>query len=423
MVIRKVLKFIDKIINNKFLRNVSSLAIGTIISQLIVILASPILTRFYSVDSFGILALFTSCIVIFGVFTTGKYEFAIGLPNEDEKAKNILKLISIIGITTSLICFIIVIFLREILKYKGLSGLFISRWIYLSPIYTFFISLYSGLLYWNQRGKQYKRVTIANAVQVITTTFFSLIIGFFFFFEQGMLLSLVIGVIFSSIFLLTKLKFEDFRFNFFDIRKIAIEYISFPRYMILSDLSLTVNQQFVPIIFSSLYSTTIVGFYSLANRMIRLPNIIITSSIASVFRNDAIDEIKGKGNCKNLYFSTFKKLILISIPMYTIVFIFSPMLFSIFFGEKWIVAGKIARILSVVLMFEFVTIPLNSLFYIKNKQKIYLRIQFLNMIFGITALFFGYYFFKNMYLSILFYSVSNLFFTIISFYFSLQYSR
>lgn len=417
------MEFIRRILNNQFLKNVSSLAIGTIISQLIVILASPILTRFYSVDSFGLLSLFTSCMVIFGVFTTGRYEFAIGLPKEAEKAKNILRLISIIGITTSLICLILVVFLREILEYKGLSGLFISRWIYLSPIYTFFISLYSGLLYWNQRGKHYKRVTIANAVQVITTTFFSLIFGFFFFFEQGMLLSVVIGVIFSSIFLLTKFKFEDFRFNFLEIRKIAIEYISFPKYMILSDLSLTVSQQFVTIIFSSLYSTTIVGFYSLANRMIRLPNIIITSSIASVFRNDAIDEIREKGNCEKLYLSTLKKLILISLPIYAIVFIFSPMLFSIFFGEKWIVAGKIARILSVVLMFEFVIIPLNSLFYIKNKQKIYSRIQFLNMIFGVLSLYCGYYYFNNFYYSIIFFSISNLIFYFILINFSYKYSK
>jgi O-antigen/teichoic acid export membrane protein len=415
------LKFIKKAVNNQFLRNVSSLAIGTIISQIVVILASPLLTRFYSVEAFGLLSLFTSCMVIFGVFTTGRYEFALGLPEKDDKAKIIFRLITLIGSITSIVCLFIVFILREIVDYKGLSGLFETRWIYLAPIYSFCISLYSGLLYWNQRGKYYKRITIANALQVITTTIFSLIFGFFFFFEEGMLLSLVIGVIASSVFLLRKFSFQDISFN--EIKKIAIEYISFPKYMILSDLSLTISQQFVPIIFSSLYTTTIVGFYSLANRMIRLPNIIITSSIASVFRNEAIDEIRIKGNCKELYISTLKKLILISVPIYLFVFFSSPFLFSLFFGEKWIVAGKIARILSIVLMFEFIVIPLNSLFYIKNKQKIYLRIQFLNMIFGIMALFSGFYYFNNFYYSIIFFSTTNLIFYSILFNFSYKYSK
>jgi O-antigen/teichoic acid export membrane protein len=359
--------------------------------------------------------------VIFGVFTTGRYEFALGLPEKDDKAKIIFRLITLIGSITSIVCLFIVFILREIVDYKGLSGLFETRWIYLAPIYSFCISLYSGLLYWNQRGKYYKRITIANALQVITTTIFSLIFGFFFFFEEGMLLSLVIGVIASSVFLLRKFSFQDISFN--EIKKIAIEYISFPKYMILSDLSLTISQQFVPIIFSSLYTTTIVGFYSLANRMIRLPNIIITSSIASVFRNEAIDEIRIKGNCKELYISTLKKLILISVPIYLFVFFSSPFLFSLFFGEKWIVAGKIARILSIVLMFEFIVIPLNSLFYIKNKQKIYLRIQFLNMIFGIMALFSGFYYFNNFYYSIIFFSTTNLIFYSILFNFSYKYSK
>jgi O-antigen/teichoic acid export membrane protein len=193
--------------------------------------------------------------------------------------------------------------------------------------------------------------------------------------------------------------------------------------MILSDLSLTISQQFVPIIFSSLYTTTIVGFYSLANRMIRLPNIIITSSIASVFRNEAIDQIRIKGNCKELYISTLKKLILISVSIYLFVFFSSPFLFALFFGEKWIIAGKIARILSIVLMFEFIVIPLNSLFYIKNKQNIYLRIQFLNMIFGVMALFSGFYYFNNFYYSIMFFSTTNLIFYFVLFNFSYKYSK
>ena len=292
---------------------------------------SPILTRLYSVEAFGTLSLFTSFMVIFGVITTGRYELAMGLPEKDEKAKDLIKLIFILGFIVSIVYLVILFITKEIIQYSDSSGLFQSNWIYLAPIYTFFIAIYSSLIYWNQRKKEYKKITISNALQVISTTVFSLLFGFFGWIESGMMISLVLGIIISSWFLLKDFNNEDLLINNNDLKKVGKEYISFPKYMILSDLSLTTGQQFIPIIFSSLFSTTIVGYYSLANRMIRLPNIIITSSIANIFRNDAIDEIRKNGNCEQLYKSIFKKLFVLSLPIYLSVFIFSPILFTFFF--------------------------------------------------------------------------------------------
>lgn len=190
-------------------------------------------------------------------------------------------------------------------------------------------------------------------------------------FENGLILSLILGIIISSTFLLLtdKKLLDELADSNKGILEVGKEYSSFPRYMILSDLSLTACQQFIPILFSALYNTTIVGFFSMANRMIRLPNIVITSSVGNVFRNDAIDEIRNQGNCEKLYNSTFKKLLLMSFPIYLIIFAVSPKLFSIIFGAKWEVAGYMARILSVALFFEFISAPLNTLFYIFEKQK------------------------------------------------------
>src|SRR5690606_20177707 len=142
-----------------------------------------------------------------------------------------------------------------------------------------------------------------------------------------------------------------------------------------SDLSLAASQQFIPIIFSILYNTSIVGFFSMANRMIRLPNIVITSAIGNVFRNDAIDEIREKGNCLNLYKSTLKKLILISFPVFFVIFLISPFSFGWFFGEEWVEAGYYVRILSLMLSIEFIATPLNSMFYIREKQRVFMLIQ------------------------------------------------
>ena len=137
----------QKIISNPFLKNVSTLAMGTIVSQIIVIGTSPILTRLFTVESFGVLSLFSSIMTIFGVITTGRYELAIGLPESYRKAKNILRLITVIGLLVSGFYFFVILFLKEIIHFKGVSGLFLNNWIYIAPVYTFFIAVYSGLIY------------------------------------------------------------------------------------------------------------------------------------------------------------------------------------------------------------------------------------------------------------------------------------
>jgi O-antigen/teichoic acid export membrane protein len=123
-----------------------------------------------------------------------------------------------------------------------------------------------------------------------------------------------------------------------------------------------------------------------------------------------------KGNCKDLYKSTIKKLALMSFPIYLLVFIISPKLFVFVFGEKWEIAGYFARILSVMLLIEFVVTPLNTLFYVVGKQKILMRLQVVNALLVFISIYSGYYFFKDYYISLILFSgvsiLSNIVFLI-----------
>ena len=77
---------------SEFTRNVLTLMTGTTIAQAIPIVISPILTRIYTPEDFGLFALFIAITSVFGSIATGRYELAIMLPNKDENAINILAL-------------------------------------------------------------------------------------------------------------------------------------------------------------------------------------------------------------------------------------------------------------------------------------------------------------------------------------------
>ena len=66
--------------NREFARHVLTLMSGTGLAQVIAVLASPLITRLFTPEDFGILASYTVLVGIFSAIVCGRYEFAIVLP-------------------------------------------------------------------------------------------------------------------------------------------------------------------------------------------------------------------------------------------------------------------------------------------------------------------------------------------------------
>ena len=66
-----------------YAKNVLTLMTGTGLAQAIPIAISPILTRIYTPEEFGVFALYMAIASILTVLVTGRYEMAILLPKKD----------------------------------------------------------------------------------------------------------------------------------------------------------------------------------------------------------------------------------------------------------------------------------------------------------------------------------------------------
>ena len=91
-----------------FARGAIVLSSGSAGAQLLLVLAAPILTRLYTPEDFGLLAIYTSLLALAGVISSLRYELAIPLPKEDEEAANTavlcLGLIAISALLTGNTC-------------------------------------------------------------------------------------------------------------------------------------------------------------------------------------------------------------------------------------------------------------------------------------------------------------------------------
>ena len=185
---------------SEFNRNILTLMTGTTIAQAIPIAISPILTRIYTPEDFGIFAIFLAITLIIGSIANGRYELAIMIPKKDEDAINIFALGFIITTSISLLLLVLVLIFQKYFIFL-LKNEEIGVWLYFVPISVFFFGIFNILNYFNNRKKNYKDISNANILKSIVAAIIQLSIGFI---QQGAT-GLISGQIISQFFANTKL--------------------------------------------------------------------------------------------------------------------------------------------------------------------------------------------------------------------------
>jgi len=149
--------------------DVLKLVTGTTIAQAIGILASPILTRLYGPEAFGLFAIFTSITSIIGVIACMRYELAIMLPERDEDAINILGLCMLMVVVITVFTTVIIFFggglITNLLQASGLK-----TYLWLVPPFVFISGIFLALNYWNSRTRQFGRLSVARITNSFGTT-------------------------------------------------------------------------------------------------------------------------------------------------------------------------------------------------------------------------------------------------------------
>ncbi len=388
-------------------KNVFVLITGTFLSQLIPFLISPILTRIFSPEEFGMFGLYFSISMILSVFITGRYEMAIMLPKSDKDAVNIVGLSLIITFVISILLLIAVIFFKHqaaaLMKSEN-----IENWLFTLPLTMFSIGVYQAFNYWNNRKEKYKRLASSRVIRSLNTSTWSLVLGFTLLKKGGLILGDAIGQSVSCMFLAGRTWKEDK--NFYpeiqrsNMKEQAIRYKQFPIYNVASGLSEKMSGQMPVLLLSSFFGEALTGFFSFSQRIVSAPGAIIARAFGDVFRQKASVEFAENGNCKQLFIKTFRQLFFVSVIPFILFYFFAPPLFGFVFGERWIVAGEYAQIMTLLFFLQFIVSPLSNMFLVAEKQKIDLYMQVILLVGVLLAFIGGYKIFNDPKLCVLLYT-------------------
>lgn len=385
-------------LNSEFGRNVLTLMTGTTLAQAIPIAISPILTRLYSPDNFGVFAQYMALVSLIAILTTGRYEMAIMLEREDEDALNIVSLVCIIAVVVSILTLVSVIFFKEDIC-QLLGNRLIANWLIFVPLSTLLMGMYQCLNYWCNRQRMYRRLAGTRLLQSVGGATGQLGGGIAGVGQSGLVLGSILGQTLAVISLMhAAIKSASAYLPALSITKsksLALKYKKFPLYQVPSTFIEAMSSQLPVIMLGSFYGAEIVGLFAMSQRVVRTPIMMIGGSVADVFRQRASKKYAEKGDVKPEFIRTLKWLTAVSVPPGVLFFLIAPDLFALIFGANWRIAGEYARILTPLFLLSFIVSPLSVMFMIAEKQEFDLIIQVLLVSCSALGLASGHYFFNS----------------------------
>lgn len=336
-------------------------------AQVMMVLAAPLLTRLYSPDDFGLLAVYTGLLGLFTVIASLRYELAIPLPEDDQEAANlvILCLLMVLGITS---VSALLVWLAGDAITRALGVPMLAPYFWLLPIGVLLVGIYQTFNYWAIRTKQFPAITRTRIRQAFTTTGIQLLA-----FKAGgvaLLLGHAGGQGMGSITLgRAALARPELRlWSWQGVRFVARRYRRFPIFSTWSDFFNAAGQQLPPLMFAALFSAGAAGLYALAHRVLSMPMSVIGQAVAGVFFANAADAYR-EGRLGPLVSKVHDKLAQIAMPPALVLMVTGPELFTLVFGEQWRQAGEFARWMAPWLYMTFITYPLGTLFPVMEKQR------------------------------------------------------
>jgi O-antigen/teichoic acid export membrane protein len=377
---------------SEFSRNVLTLMTGTTIAQAIPIAISPILTRIYTPEDFGVFALYMSIASMVAVFATGRYEMAIMLPKKDSDAINIVALSILISFFVSFVTFLIVSLLNQPIT-MVLNNPEISTWLYFIPLTVLLTGFYQSFNYWSNRNKEYRRLATNKVIYSGVTATTNMSLGVSGWGSSGLIIGQLFGHSVATL-LFAKRVWKDIGYRTYEIKKLKIfalmkKYINFPKINLLHAFLNLFSSNLPILLISYFFNNTLLGFYALSNRVLVSPMAIVTNAYGQVFMQKMTEVYHKKSNELLFFKNHVMKILLYSFFPFALFFIYAPSLFVFIFGEAWEEAGLYAQILIPMLYLRFTGSIVSSITIIYHQQGKALVIEIVNTLLRVVALIIG----------------------------------
>ena len=353
----------------RFARSVAVLAGGAALGQALSLLAAPFITRLYTPEDFGVLAVYASFLGIFSVIAGLRYELAIPLPEDDKDALTVLLLtLMVVLFSSALVGLGTWLFGSQVVRLANARAL--EPYLWLLPFGVLMVGSYQAFNYWAVRKKTFSQLARTRLNQGLGSVSTQLALGLFQVGPIGLILGQVVGQGAGVGTLARAAHLSAPAALDVQPRKLYVQakrYKEFPLYTTWSGFANTLSAQLPTLLFSALFAPEIAGLYLFANRILNAPLGLVGQAIGQVFHGDAATARRSDTLAAETL-DAFKKLLRLGVGPLALFAVVGPEVFEVAFGDSWRIAGVYAQWLTPWLIIVFITSPLSTLVSVLEYQ-------------------------------------------------------
>lgn len=357
---------------------------ASLLSQSLVVLITPLLTRTYDPQEFAFFAVYTAVSLIFGPAIVLRMDIALGLPQDKRD-----------GTAVAWLGLIAAFFLSGALMLAGfLYGPEIGAILH-SPTFghlhwlvvlgTLVLALDQISLGWMIRHKRYAAVARRSLFSGVAQASTQLLFGYL-----DVANGLVIGLLIGRLAAVGGVLGKDglLRQPVPRLRELRTSAGRYRRFMYVSSWSTLINGvgiQAPVLVISACYGKLGVAELGLAIRVLSAPLAIVGMAVGRVFQGHISESVRLERPdiVKRLRRTAILLAILGATPA-TILITVGPALFSAIFGEQWRGAGQLAAALAIGLYAQFIVSPISQVPTLLERQGLQIAWDIMRM-FGTIA--------------------------------------
>jgi len=355
-----------------FGHSASLVAGGTALAQVGGLLVAPFLTRLYAVSDFGNLQIFVSMLSFGFSVVAGRYELAVLLPKDEGDAANVVVLGLGMVVLTSL-GYAGILWGLVGLHLLPVSWEAVQAYFWLVPVSMCGAGAYLVLNHWVIRHREYKQVALTKLTQAAGQLGCQLLLGIL----KAGLIGLIVGDALgrcSGSLRLAKLawtcdkkQFQSVTWR--NVKEVAVRYRAFPLLSTISGFLNTLGLGLPILLIGIFYDTTVLGWFSLVDRLLNVPCAVVGQALAQVYLGEAPKLLQhSRDDLRLLFLRRAWQLALMGLLPFVLLWVIAPGLFAFLFGPTWREAGYYARILIPMNYIAFVIWPLMSTLNLLERQ-------------------------------------------------------
>ena len=358
---------------------------GTTVAQAIPIAISPILTRMYSPESFGVLAIFISVATVISVIANLRYQLAIVQPKKDDDAASIVILSIIVAVIISMISLVIIVVFSQDIR-LWLDNDSIGAWLYLTPVSVLAFGIYQPMNYWYIRKQYFKNIAASKVSQGTVGGLAQLIFGSMAIGPLGLISGHIIGQVAALIVLLKSFFNNHQAFKAVTLNKVvtnATRYKRMPKYSAPGAIVDSLSAQMPNFFIVKYFDLIATGFFGLVFRVLNVPLALISGALGQVLLQRLAKGESGSelgSNERIFLLKIFFILLAIIFPFVLLIRSYGDLLFALTFGEQWRVAGEMAGIVVIAIAIRFAVGPLSVVMALERNIKMGVVWQFIYLI-------------------------------------------